>query len=1508
MFSMDELKFVIQYLNCYENTIKQLNKEGYFDQAKMFENFALKICNIWFNDEFVNLNSFKVNYPYVDLLSKKYHIYVQVSTNNDIPSKIKSTLENISKSEKEEFKNINKIYFFVLRSESINNVVSYKENKKIGNVEFDASTDIITTGNIIEKAHNNPDFLKAIYKMLNDDYETYNKFASKYRDALIASNAQIKLIRDKIGSDYEIDRIDYINNIMSSNSKFILVTGDSGVGKSVICKKVCANYGNNLFIRAESLLQVNNIYDLFSFSLSEFFEIFSGEMLIFIDSLEFIADVLRKRDLLTAILECCSKYEKIKIIASCRTTELNSFTAIIKNYHAEIIQVNPLEKKQITKLAIDMPIIETYSRSPRYSFLIENPFYLDILISKCGNCSNFLSEKEFRKYIFDEVICIKDRIKTLDLSSNEIYSTVLDIVTTRAKEFTIGVNINKYDKNIINALISSDVLVANQNTVRMKFDIFEDICFEILFDSFFDNCKGEYSTFFNCLDSYGRCCYRRYQIWLSNKLKSKCIKDKFIYKIVFEKNNLGEWRKQTLICIVKSNYCENFFCEFSNSFNEEIIKELIECTNLYAQRIELNYKFGNKEYVFLKPIGLGRNYLIRLIHKENLLTNIDVNSIVNLCVDYAESECKDAESSYSCVKILIKLFENLLDGNYYKNGIERVLGTIYKLSYFCKEWVEKLWEDIEKMYISNTNKNFAKKIFDFTIHPSNAILVKTCKKSLFKLCEIFWLEEPVKEKREFFYYDSKNDYNEGFYLNSNTANFKFGIDPLQSIFLYYSFIIDFKNTLTWVISFFNKLLNKSISKGISYQLTTLQTKYGEKQYYFANTFMSFGFVKHNSCKFISDIVYSLIKAIESLEKEAKLVNLEFMKDEIFKNSNNGLLFGVLAWAGISQFPQGNLYAIDLCSSIDVLNSDIHRYVLMNPPEEVNKMEESILYSLGVMNSENLYNVKSFKILRDYFIDAQIFNENSKEVVGKILGILSKKIDKSNEKFVESFDITSYDFIPQDSMVIMQSKNASVSVDPREKINIEINNVLSKIKSFGATMELYEELLSIYEKIEEDIKIFYQEIFVISLVGMLTINDISLNKREEITRYLLDFFAESVYDNRQITVDGIISKAIFNQLELLRDKKLIYDIKSFIIKIIVYGDNSNRLQNEIRKGISLYLDNENQLQYLNAISFIAINMAKEQKDIHKEKKKMDNYDIEQNIITSTLANEKLDWNYEKTNEKFDLKTLLKLFTVDFKINDPHVQFLFELTFNEIQRYNLINDKGYLFIHSFENYISSSFMRENDYFRKMFDLVFKCIKKEMFNEKNFNMYFKFFHPFCSLYFDSYENQLFRTEIINKISYIEQKIKEIGGNDKYKEGLIPYPGDYMKWDCWDKYKTDYKIYTEKMFLVRLFSDYGYLNIEKSCKGMYMMKYEKLMPEILVSMDKIINYYYKNKKNELGNSIRNNHFFYIHFISEAYVNNLKIIQDENEYFAAFKNILIVLVEFQVKEAALILEEILIN
>ena len=81
--SNERMGFIIEYMSSYDEKIKMANKNGLFDAAKMFELFAIEVCNVWFGQKFSNLNDETATYPYVDLISESAGKYCTRCTNKN---------------------------------------------------------------------------------------------------------------------------------------------------------------------------------------------------------------------------------------------------------------------------------------------------------------------------------------------------------------------------------------------------------------------------------------------------------------------------------------------------------------------------------------------------------------------------------------------------------------------------------------------------------------------------------------------------------------------------------------------------------------------------------------------------------------------------------------------------------------------------------------------------------------------------------------------------------------------------------------------------------------------------------------------------------------------------------------------------------------------------------------------------------------------------------------------------------------------------------------------------------------------------------------------------------------------------------------------------------------------------------------------------------------------------------------------------------------------------------
>lgn len=279
--SNERMDFIIEYMSSYDEKIKMANKNGLFDAAKMFELFAIEVCNVWFGQKFSNLNDETATYPYVDLISENRELLVQVSTVQDVPTKIKTTLEKIRDSKDKKCSDLKNIVFFVLSNNSIDKVREYSGDNQIGSISFTIKDNLITTNDIITKAQNDLNFQKKLYKVLKDEYENFNINIRKFKGALELSNSGLKNIEGLINGEYEIDRNEFLEKITKDNERYISIQGGAGSGKTVLCKKYVENEKLVLYARAERFLEENHIDDIWGCCIQDVLECINGKKLIF---------------------------------------------------------------------------------------------------------------------------------------------------------------------------------------------------------------------------------------------------------------------------------------------------------------------------------------------------------------------------------------------------------------------------------------------------------------------------------------------------------------------------------------------------------------------------------------------------------------------------------------------------------------------------------------------------------------------------------------------------------------------------------------------------------------------------------------------------------------------------------------------------------------------------------------------------------------------------------------------------------------------------------------------------------------------------------------------------------------------------------------------------------------------------------------------------------------------------------------------------------------------------
>ena len=1211
--SDERIQFIADYISAYEAKIKLLNINGLFDAAKLFELFAIEVGGLYFGQRFSNLNMDTYTYPCVDLISENKQTYIQVSTAEKIPKKIKTTLENIRDSKRVEINTLIDVKFFMLNNDSVDKVKDYIGNDQIGGIPFTKANDLITTKDILQRATVNLDFQIALYELLKRETDSIRDNSYKLQEAIENSKTVgLGNIDCKINNEYEIDRSELISKIKAENHNNISIQGGAGSGKSVLCKKIVEGEPNLVYARAERFLEETNINNIWGFNVRQTLEYLNGKLVFFIDSLEFIADSRTKLDLLCVLFECTKKYPLAKIITSCRTSDKNSFMKIENIYSIYPYEVSELTIPEQLAIAKKYPIIRKMLDMNSYIELLKSPFYINLIVSEITDIDNILDENQLREYIWQHIICLGD---------NEIKKVVESIVFNRAKAFSLGVTSSEYDTKTINNLISKGVLVSNGKTVRLKYDIFEDICFEQYLDNQFNKCKGKYNEFFDEIETFGRCIYRRYQIWISNKLLAKSNREKFLYELVFSEKMPQDWRKQTEIGLVKSRYCGQFFSEYGQTVVKNgMLSDFIKTTNLYAFEINNSFIAKFAPYILLRPIGEGRRSLIQFIAENKLYEKDEIPrlDLEKICTDYSKVTLKEKRTADEACKILEHIIDKYIieseEKNYYKldDIVNSLLTPIYQMAEYSKDWIKDFWDRLTAYYKGDNQdkKRLAEDIIEDTLSFKHTKLAEHVSAELCNLAEMFWT------------YSSNEDNNRGGFgfqeMDRNGMAWRYGLSKkaehyehgstrntaIDSNFFCMLFKSNFWTGLNWTIDFVNKAVLE-LAKKHEVRLATYEINFIEdnkkKSYLGFPEMWLVTTEEYRMPMVISDLIYCLKKELRSVIENDAFVNKETagfaknVKELIYEKSNNIALLTIIADMGMEFRQKLPGYALNLATDIGIILIDLTRLSLLIKDPFSEMLEKQMLMIVGIPSLPDRYNKKGVKQydLRNYVIDSQIYYDeeiitrchrildylysivpNDKENATKYLQI--QKMDLRTAQVVE-VDDTIECLIPT---VTGEAKKIAIENEkqrqPENEMALLINDCSKKISNNRFTLkdclEMIELLLETRKKCS--IPKTYDSVLIGFIIRALNDKTLDDKTRARLCQIWINGI-KGYFSNESFIFEYSCSWELFTQIESNLCNGIKNQIKQLILDLLMYKGQHGVVA-EIAHYAKLYLSTNKQL--------------------------------------------------------------------------------------------------------------------------------------------------------------------------------------------------------------------------------------------------------------------------------------------------------------------------------------------
>lgn len=1216
--SNERMGFIIEYMSSYDEKIKMANKNGLFDAAKMFELFAIEVCNVWFGQKFSNLNDETATYPYVDLISENRELLVQVSTVQDVPTKIKTTLEKIRDSKDKKCSDLKNIVFFVLSNNSIDKVREYSGDNQIGSISFTIKDNLITTNDIITKAQNDLNFQKKLYKVLKDEYENFNINIRKFKGALELSNSGLKNIEGLIKGEYEIDRNEFLEKITKDNERYISIQGGAGSGKSVLCKKYVENEKLVLYARAERFLEESHIDDIWGCCIQDVLECINGKKLIFfIDALEFIADCAEtKFELLQYLYDMAAEYQNVYIVTSCRTSDKNAFIKLETNFSIKIYEVGDITEDELALLMKQYPIIHKMYKTNSYVDLLKSPFYINLIVSNSMDIDNIGDENSLREYIWKNIICLEEKSRMYGILSNKVIETVEKIVFERARKFMLGIHKDDIDRDIMHALLSEGVIAQQGDYIRLKYDIFEDICFEHYFDKAFDLCKGKYKTFYDEIENLGRCVYRRYQIWISNKMFIQVNRDKFLYSLTFSDEIPQSWKRQTEIGIVKSRFCDNYFEEQGSEILEQgMLFDFVKNINLFAFEGELLHIRQESPQMKLSPIGNGRPCIIRLLKNEEIYKKniIGRDDIVKLCLDYAKQEDKVAViASDACAMMEYYVEYSLQESeqeNYYKiiDEISSCLEALYRMADNSEEWLKKFFNTLINNYINGNRKSMRKSedIMEWTLKNAYPALVAGLASELCSIADILWLRGKVDAEKFDFYRADRLSKGFEYGLSEKAEHYNYLYRTVyENAFLWNLFRLNFKVGFHWAIQFINRVILEYATNNPEYVIK-IKVKISEsnaiKEYWGNGNMWLAGIRDYNVPTLIGDVIFCLKEAIiSSLEickkdHEFTVAFANYVKETIYSKSNNIVLLTIIESIGMHFENELPGYALDLATSIELVHWDTTRYMLYkkNPTKEL--LERQILKTMGIPELKDRYELdkKCDLSIQEYVSHTQIYFDSM--VQDKCYGILDYlysiiKNDAENAQDylqIQKMDMRGAKATKITDNIIMLEPQISGEAEkivlrqeefnkPKQRLNAAIkkcnDNMVSGQIDLPSTLDAIKVILELMK--DTDMAFQYENLLILLIASAINHQELENEKREKFCTIWINGI-EKLFSNGNFLADIALMPVLLNQLENDVAIGIKNKIKKIVLDCLMYKGQHGVID-EMAKYVKRYLANHETL--------------------------------------------------------------------------------------------------------------------------------------------------------------------------------------------------------------------------------------------------------------------------------------------------------------------------------------------
>ena len=631
------------------------------------------------------------------------------------------------------------------------------------------------------------------------------------------------------GITIEIDRHSLVDEIISQASNLIIISGQAGVGKTVIVKKIFEQLVEKIpfYVFKAIEFDLRNINELIpECEISEFLGAHDNEeeKFIVIDSAERLVELKYSepfRELLILL-----KQHKWNIIFTTRESYLEDLRFLLIDLFNTVpnrFQIGPLSRNELNKIFSDCLI--TLPQDEHLVDLLKIPFYLNEYL-RFFNPQESLHFSQFKTKVWN---------LNIKKSKPKRENLFIELASKRADEGQFFI-IPEVESDIYGEFVNDGILGFESSSYFITHDIYEEWALEKFIEREYLRATTHKDFFTNIGKSLP---FRRsLRKWVSEKLMLDNDDIKLTITDSLEDESIEQfWKDELLVSVLLSDFSTNFFLLNNERLlgNEDLIRRIsfllrtaCKTINEDASWIWINDDSSllSLHYVFTKPYGKGWNEFIKLVYEN--FDNVGIQNIEFIMpVIYDWNNCiKKGKTTRFASLIALKYYQHFLEERgeiTEKKKQEQIIETICSGAFEIKPELEKIFEEILK----NKWKNYRDPYYQLSQSILSELFVfpvlEALPECVLKIANLFWIYTPIEDS-PFGFYDKPIEIEQYFGLERDQDYFP--ASALQTpiyLLLKNSPII----TLNFILEFTNYAVLKYIESKFDPSVITVPVLFGD---------------------------------------------------------------------------------------------------------------------------------------------------------------------------------------------------------------------------------------------------------------------------------------------------------------------------------------------------------------------------------------------------------------------------------------------------------------------------------------------------------------------------------------------------------------------------------------------------------------------------------------------------------------------------------------------------------